>query len=95
MRWTDFAHLSVNHLATIGHPHRRTYGDHADTGIHRRPDNAVQGFLVQDTIHIRTHEIGIRHHIHTGVGGIGLRTAVNLVHHRQALEDRIVGAGFI
>ena len=95
MRRTGFHHLAVFHDRAVGHTHGGTHGNHPAGRGHRGPDHAVQGVLLQHTVHIRTDEELVGDYVHAGVGSIGLGTAVHLVHHGQALEGGIVALGLV
>ena len=95
VRRTGVHHLAFFHYAAVAHTHSGTHGNHAAGRGHRGPDNAVQGVLVQYAVHVRTDKELVGYHIHTGVGGIGLGTAVHLVHDGKALEGWIVALGLV
>ena len=90
-----FHHFPVFHYTAVAHTHGGTHGNDPAGRVHGGPDNPVKGVFVQHAVHVRTHEELVGNYVHAGVGSIGLGSAVHLVHHRKALEGRIVALGLV
>ena len=90
-----FHHLSIFHDTAVAHTHGGAHGNDTSGRGHGGPDNPVEGIFIQHAVHIRTDEELVGDHVHAGVGRIGLGSSVHLVHHRKALEGRVVALGLV
>ena len=83
-------HLAVFHQRAVAHAHGGRYRNHAAGAGHGGPDHAVEGVLLQHAVYVGAHEELVGHHVHAGIGCIGLGAAVHLVHHGEPLEGGVV-----